>query len=237
MPQIDIVLPCYNPVGNWHHTVVEQFELLSKAVSGDVQLHLIVVNDGSTKNIDEDNISYIKSSIKDFTYLSYPMNHGKGYALRYGVSHSLAEYCIYTDIDFPYSTQSIFKVVQELLKGKHIVAGNRSDEYYMNMPKSRIYISKILKTVIKGLLGLRFTDTQCGLKGFNSKGKKLFLSTTINRYLFDLEFIYLASQSKDITMQPVDVELRDNIIFSKMNTKVLWSESINFLKLFFKRML
>ncbi|MBK7037383.1 MAG: hypothetical protein IPH42_13850 [Bacteroidetes bacterium] len=81
---------------------------------------------------------------------------------------------------------------------------------------------------------LKISDTQCGLKGFNKKGKDIFLKTTINRYLFDLEFIFLVSRQKEVSMVPVEIELKENIQFSSMRTGILLSEGFNFLKIFFK---
>ena len=102
------------------------------------------------------------------------------------------------------------------------------------MPPGRKFISKILRTGSKNILRLKISDTQCGLKGFNKKGKNIFLKTTIDRYLFDLEFIFLVSRQKEVSMIPVEIELRENIQFSSMRTGILLSEGFNFLKIFFK---
>ncbi len=235
MHQLDIVLPCYNPTEDWHIAVVEQFKRLKPHIPDDITIQLFIVNDGSVKNWNEDKLNYIRHHIPDAHLVSYAINRGKGYALRYGVAQCNGDYIIYTDIDFPYTTASMSSVFHALKLGADIVAGNRAKDYYDQMPKTRIYISKFLKRIIKLLLGLRFTDTQCGLKGFNQQGKSLFLSTTINRYLFDLEFIFQASKRKDIKMIPVAVELRNDIVFSRMNLKILISESLNFIKILFKR--
>ena len=76
---------------------------------------------------------------------------------------------------------------------------------------------------------MKIYDTQCGLKAFNQKGKNIFLETTINRYLFDLEFVYLASNAEDIKIIPVNVQLKPGVVFSKMNFKVLRSELMSFI--------
>ena len=115
-----------------------------------------------------------------------------------------------------------------------VAAGRRASTYYEKVPTVRVWISKCLKWMIKNLLRIPITDTQCGLKGFNQKGKAIFLSTEIDRYLFDLEFIFLTAQQKDIQLTPVDVTLKPNIIFSTMNFKILWQEGRSFLKILLK---
>ena len=82
---------------------------------------------------------------------------------------------------------------------------------------------------------MSITDTQCGLKGFNKTGKEKFLSTTINRYLFDFEFIYKVCKNKNLQIVPVEVQLKENVVFSKMRLKILAQESLNLISiLFFK---
>ena len=88
--------------------------------------------------------------------------------------------------------------------------------------------------MIRLFLSIPITDTQCGLKGFNRKVSPLFLSTTIDRYLFDLEFIKKAFKTKQYSIQAIPIRLNDNVVFSKMNYKILLPEMINFVKLLFR---
>lgn len=201
----------------------------------DIELSLIIVNDGSKSIINSEEIDYIKKSIPNFKFVNYEINRGKGHALREGVKLSNADYIIYTDIDFPYVIKSLDDVYKELLNGNDVVVGVRSAEYYKKVPKTRIVISKILKYFIKKSLGIFTTDTQCGLKGFNRKGKDVFLSTRIERYLFDLEFVYLSSKDKSININSSIVELREGVEFSTLNLRIILSESFNFLRVFLFR--
>jgi hypothetical protein len=56
------------------------------------------------------------------------------------------------------------------------------------------------------------------------------LSTTINRYLFDFEFIYAAVKDKTISIGSVQVQLKNNVVFSTMRLKILMQESFNLLR-------
>ncbi len=231
---LDIILPCYNPIANWHERIVNSIQSFSK-LHDDVDLSLIIVNDGSKSIINQEEINYIEKNIPQFRFVNYEINRGKGHALREGVKLSTADYIIYTDIDFPYIIKSLNDVFTELLKGNDVVVGVRSAEYYKKVPKTRIIISKILKYFIKKSLGIYTKDTQCGLKGFNKKGKVVFLSTRIERYLFDLEFVYLSSKNKNIKINSSIVELREGVEFSTLNLRIILSESFNFLRVFLFR--
>lgn len=139
---------------------------------------------------------------------------------------------IYTDIDFPYTHESFLKIYNALKNENADVAiGIRGEGYYHYLPKARVRISKLFRWFIKKFLHIPTDDTQCGLKGFNQKGKEIFLQTTINRYLFDLEFIFLSARKK-LSIKTVEVELRPDIVLSKMNWKILTQEFGNFLKIF-----
>jgi hypothetical protein len=112
------------------------------------------------------------------------------------------------------------------------VAGNRDTAYYDRVPMFRRWLSKALRWVLRNLLRQPVDDSQCGLKGFDRAGKTVFLQTTIDRFLFDLEFLMLANGKVKVT--PVPVQLRDGVVFSQVGLKILATEGGNFLKLLFK---
>ena len=78
------------------------------------------------------------------------------------------------------------------------------------------------------------SDTQCGLKGFKSNAKPLFLSTRINRYLFDFEWIYRVSKNQQLLLKTVTVELNEGVVFRRMPLGVLGAELVNLLKILCK---
>lgn len=231
---IDLILPCYNPASNWSENIVDNFESLSSKIN--YKMNLILVNDGSTIGVSKKDIQLLTDRIPDFKYIYYDINKGKGHALREGLKKGNSKVTIYTDIDFPYTEESIIALIDLLIiDNSDIVLGIRDENYYSNVPPLRTFISKILKSLIKTFLNIPTTDTQCGLKGFKEKGKALFLKTEVNRYLFDLEFIYLAGNSNKVNIKLCKVKLKPGIVFSRMNWKVLFQESINFMKILIKQ--
>jgi glycosyltransferase involved in cell wall biosynthesis len=233
MPLLTIVLPCYNPLPKWHVNVAANIKGLQQMLPTEVSIELIIVNDGSTNNnFTEEAILYIKQHVANGCVLNFTKNRGKGAALRSGIAESKGDYIIYTDIDFPYTHESFFQIFNAL-NSSDIAIGTRGESYYANVPFIRVMISKLLKWFIKLAFNIPTNDTQGGLKGMKKDVAKVFLTTKINRYLFDLEFIYLASKS-GLKFALVPVVLRPNLTMSKMNWKVLLGESRNLLKLFLK---
>lgn len=226
-----IVLPCYNPIDNWHINVISNIKEIETKLNTTV--NLIVVNDGSTNNVSDDELIYLKDRHSKTQIITYTENKGKGYALRKGVEAVSVFPIIYTDIDFPYTLKSLIDIKEKLDGTYDAVLGKRDNSYYKNTPFIRKVISKLLRGVLKTFLRLPTNDTQCGIKGFTETGAKVFLSTEINRFLFDLEFVKLISK-RQISSTTVDVELKPNIVFSKVNFKILFKESINFIKVLFR---
>ncbi len=234
LAELDIVLPCYNPGTDWAQHIIAAFHDLQNKLP-ETKINITLVNDGSSKGIITEDIIRLKNEIGNFNYINYSENRGKGFALRKGIESSTADLCIYTDVDFPYTTESILKILDELTTSQcDIAAGVKDKNYYKHVPAFRRFISKLLRSCTGFVLRLKVNDTQCGLKGFNKTGKTIFLSTTIDRYLFDLEFIFLASRNNIIKIKPVEIELKVNIQFSSMRAGILFTEAGNFLKIFFK---
>jgi glycosyltransferase involved in cell wall biosynthesis len=229
MHRIDIVLPVYNPLPGWEAIVVQRFQSLQARLP-ELTFTITVVNDGSSR-MDGSAVDKLKAGIPRVQWLSYEENKGKGYALRHGVQQAAGDYVVYTDIDWPYTEDSMIRMINELTQGADVVIGVRDEDYYKQLPPARMRISKWLRAFNGRLLKLRVNDTQAGLKGFHILYKPVFLRTSINRYLFDLEFIYLLSRHQDINMVGLPIQLREGIAFSKMNRKILLQEAINFLKI------
>lgn len=228
-PSIDIVLPCFNPGNKWQEALITFHD----AAKDKYRLHFILVNDGSHNAVSIlQQVDFIKENGVLIDYMGYDKNMGKGYALRYGVMASKSKYTLYTDVDFPFTNESMLRVIHVLIDETYDVAlGYRAENYYKDtMSFYRKVLSRTFRWFIKNILKMSITDTQCGLKGFNEKGKKKFLATSINRYLFDFEFIYTTGKDKSVNMKPVEVKLKDGIAFSKMRLKILIQEIFNLLR-------
>jgi hypothetical protein len=88
--------------------------------------------------------------------------------------------------------------------------------------------------MLRHVLRQPIDDSQCGLKAFDNAGKAVFLETRIDRFLFDLEFLMLANGRVRVT--PVQVQLRDGVVFSQVGWKILAAEGKNFLRLLIQNM-
>lgn len=213
--------------------MADRFHALQTALSDlTTDIGLVVVNDGSPRNVTDEKLARLRELIPGVHIVNYSENRGKGYALRQGVQASAGDFYLVTDFDFPYTLESMRRIVQTLMERGGVAAGNRDTAYYAHVPLFRRLLSRFLRWMLRNLLRQPIGDSQCGLKGFDQAGKAIFLTTTIDRFLFDLEFLMLANGRVPVT--PVPVELRPGVVFSKVGWKILATEGRNFLKLLFR---
>jgi glycosyltransferase involved in cell wall biosynthesis len=195
------------------------------------------VNDGSKSGIRAQDIDLLKSAIPGFTYIDSPINQGKGGALRDAVRQTTGKWVIYTDADYPYLIDNAVEMFRLLsTDAADVVVGIRDEQYYDQLPLGRKIFSLSLKLMNYVFFPqLKVKDTQSGLKGFNQKGKEIFLKTRIPAFLFDMEFLVLASKRSDIRIEWIYVQAREGIVFSTMRAKTILTELANFASILFSR--
>ncbi|HTL09892.1 MAG TPA: glycosyltransferase family 2 protein [Chitinophagaceae bacterium] len=232
---LSIVLPCYNPKPEWHLQVAAQYQQIKAALPADTLIEIIVVNDGSPNPVSAASRKFLSKKLPYFRFLGYSQNMGKGYAVRRGVEAAQAPIVIYTDIDFPYATEDLCAVYHRLKTGNtDLVMGVRESSYNSKLSFLRRLASNGCNYLNKTLLNLPYKDVQSGLKGMNAIGRELLLTTSINRFLFDTEFIWLASSYSNIRIEAITVRLRDNISFTSMSSAVYLKETGNFCRILLK---
>lgn len=195
------------------------------------------MNDGSKSGIRKEDIRLLEREIGSFTFIDSQMNQGKGGALRDAVRQTTGKWVIYTDADYPYLINNAVEMFRLLsTDAADVVVGVRDEQYYDQLPLGRKIFSLSLK-VMNYLFfpQLKVKDTQSGLKGFNQKGKEVFLRTRIPAFLFDMEFLVLASKNPEIRIQWIYVQAREGIVFSTMRAKTILTELFNFASILFRR--
>lgn len=234
MPDVSVILPCYNPPQDWERNVVEHYTAFCDRIKDTVEL--IIVIDGVSDRVTDTQLQWLRQQIPGICLVQYTTNMGKGYAIRQGVQQASGQIIIYTDIDFPYTADSMYFVYAGLAANHTDLAiGIKDEQYYSHQPALRRSISRILQGMIKLCFSLPVSDTQCGLKGFRKGVAPVFTATTINRYLFDLEFIRNCYRSRQYRISAIPVSLRDGIHFRKMNYRILLPELLNFVSIISKR--
>ncbi len=193
---LSIVVPAYNEAGRLSHSVRQ---ILTFMQNMDLAAELIVVDDGS-----QDNTAILASKTCDeFPALTtkivrYEENRGKGFAVRTGLLQATGDVAVFSDADLSTPIDEIFRLVEPIYDGQFDVTfGSRALERSLigtHQSWRREKAGKIFNLIVRWLTGLPFSDTQCGFKAFNMhKFRPLLDVMTIDRFGFDVEFLYAAN--------------------------------------------
>lgn len=189
-PDLSVIIPAYNeekrlgpnlgPVLKYLHKHFPNFEL-------------IIVDDGSTDNMAKSVRKAVLSEPRA-RLISYKLNRGKGYAVKKGVLASLGKQVLFMDADMSTPIGEIPKILK-MLENADIVIGSRGKS---DAPPFRQIASFVFDQIKYILVGLReFKDTQCGFKAFDGDiARKLFAKSQVDRFMFDVEILYLAVKMK-----------------------------------------
>lgn len=230
--RLDIVVPAYKPSAGWHTYLIERLgELMHLRPEWDVCL--LITDDGSPYGHSFAEIDDLKAFMGGgISYIQEKENRGKGAALRRAVMCATAPYVLYTDWDFPFTTESYLQALDALAMGAEVVLPVRDVAIYRKrLPCLRRLFSIGSNWVNRSFLGLPSHDTQGGIKAFNTRGREVFLQTQIDGFLFDTEFIALATrQGLNIVQTPCYI--REGIVMSAMSWRTFSRELKYFKHLF-----
>jgi len=207
MTDLSVILPVYNGESFIEENIVSLSGYLKR---NSLLYEIIVVDDGSTDNT-ADIITKQKSAKIHPVIL--PKNHGKGFAVKFGMSVACGRCRMFMDADLPFDLEVIIYSAGIILNRKfHVVVGDRS-------LKESIYHSKLgFVRKLASLCFLFFTrtivtggvfDTQCGFKAFRSDiATELFPLLSCSGFEFDVELFYIALKY-NMEIKNVPVRLQD----------------------------
>lgn len=123
---------------------------------------------------------------------------GRGRALKQTWLASPARVVTYMDVDLSTDLAAFQPLVAPLLAGQADVAiGSRlSPDSDVVRGLKREFISRSYNLILKGSLGVTFSDAQCGFKGMRTDiGRELLPLVEDNNWFFDTELLVLAERS------------------------------------------
>ena len=174
---------------------------------------IVIVDDGSGERFKPifDEIG----KLENFTVISYPDNHGKGYALKTGfkyVRDNLPEVkgIVTADGDGQHALEDILRVRDELSeKGDHLVLGVR-DFSSPDTPKRNRFGNRFSSGYFKMSTGVKVTDTQTGLRGIPENLFEIALTTVGDRYEFEFNFLNDAVRAAKLSQITIKTIYDDN---------------------------
>jgi len=193
-PEYSIVVPAYNESQRIAASLGSILDFLS-AQQWDAEV--LVVNDGSK----DDTAAIVASQAqadRRVRLLQNPGNRGKGYSVRNGMLHARGEMLFFTDADLSSPILEVLKLAAAIRTGADVAIGSRwvrPELMTERQPLSRQILGRAFNLFLQGALGLKFKDTQCGLKAFTRRAAlEVFPRQQVERWGFDGELLFLAKR-------------------------------------------
>lgn len=208
--KLSVVIPAYNEEKNLAKGVLDQVQNYLK--SQDFLSEVIVVDDGSTDKTKEIVREYTKKN--PGLSLLENTHGGKAIAVMSGMMASKGKIVLFTDMDQATPIEHIEKFFPDFDQGVDIVIGSRSGR--KGAPMVRKVISWGFSFLRNIILGLPYSDTQCGFKAFSRASIEKIIPKIIDEWGilhtsggavnagFDVELLYIAKKyDYKITEVPV----------------------------------
>lgn len=191
LSEVSVILPVFNAAGS----VPRVFDAVCRFARRQPEYHFLFVDDGSR----DQTATLLKRCIAEtgnghVSLLSYPVNRGKGYAIKTAFPHTNGNRVLFTDGDLAYSLDHLPMVVENL-DNHDVVAGSRSlvPHQGRDLPLIRRLFGLGFNCFVRFLLDIPYRDTQAGLKGFRREAaERLFRLVSVHDFSFDAELLYLA---------------------------------------------
>jgi dolichyl-phosphate beta-glucosyltransferase len=191
-PKYSIVIPAFNESARILATLQA---VVSCIRARGWAAEVIVVNDGS-RDSTADVVRDFAKNAPEVRLVENPGNRGKGYSVRSGLLQALGEVVMFTDSDLSAPIEEAERLFAAIEQGADIAIGSRwleSGRQTHRQPLYRQFFGRCFNAVTRGVMGLRFADTQCGFKAFTrDAAQTVFQLQTIERWGFDPEILFIA---------------------------------------------
>ena len=206
--KFSLCIPMYNESARIESSLRTLHAALTKAMPRE-EFEILASNDGST-DATPAIVSALERELPRLRLVGLEKNQGKGGAVKEGMLEAKGDFVLFTDSDLAYGTEQILFFLAAFEQGKgDAILGSRalSPEGYAGYTPLRRILSKGYLTLIKLMAGFSYTDSQCGIKGFeNALAKELFAPLETLGFAFDLEILLRLKESGRTVFQlPVTV--------------------------------
>lgn len=194
---ISIVIPCFNEGKKLLKSIKLLIDYMENKINPKCDYEIIVVNDGSTDT--ETNEIFKTTKIDKVSFVSYNKNKGKGYAVKTGIAKASKDIIIFMDADLSTEISAIQTVLNNIEKADIIIGSRHHKDTIISnpQPKTRQFIGKCCIFITNFLTKIHVKDTQCGFKAFKRNiAKKIIKKQKIERWAFDVEYLYIAKLNK-----------------------------------------
>lgn len=216
---LSLVVPSYKHEKTIKADLENIDRTLSEGLPANYNYEIICVVDGFLDKTYE-NAKKVKS--RHVKVIGYEKNHGKGYAVRYGMKQAKGDLISFLDAGMDISPKGVMMLMSHMdwYNADVIVGSKRHPVSRVNYPILRRIMSVVYHIVVKVLFDLPLTDTQSGLKIFKRKViDKILPRLLVKRYAMDIEMLAVAKYLGFNRIYEAPIEVK----FDKRTSSVKWT--------------
>ncbi len=188
--ELSFVIPAYNEEKYIEDTLWTLDEVVKDRK---LPYEIVVVDDGSQDRTFVRAKTYANRN-GHVKVLSYPLNAGKGYAVKTGFMQTSGDVVVFADGDMEIDLSDISRYVEALKHGDIVIASKWHPDSSVDMSMSRKLLSHSFHVLVRLLVGVRLRDTQAGLKAMRKSAfVNIFPNLAVKRYAFDVELLAVAN--------------------------------------------
>lgn len=234
MSGISIIVPVYKQEKTIRKNLEDLLDAL-KVIS--MPMEIIVVVDGMIdRSFDE--IKSVKSKkIKVYGYLT---NHGKGYAVRFGIAKAKYSIIGFIDAGGDLNLKAFLAMLEQFrwMEADIVIGSKRHPDSKVEYPLVRKILSRGYQTIIRFFFGLNIRDTQVGMKIYKRKVlEEVLPRLLVKKFAFDIELLAVANYLgyRKIYEAPVELYYKFNSTITSANFwKTVFSMLVDTLAVFYR---
>lgn len=211
---VSFVLPAFNEGG----VIERSLEHLDR-IANDNGFHyeIVVVDDGSMDNTRLRALNYANRN-SHVQVIGYDRNVGKGFAIRHGFWKSKGDIIVFVDADSEIDYEIVRRYVEALDNADMVIGSKWHRDSIVEVSCMRKFLSRGFNVIVRLLTGIRFSDSQCGIKAVRRKAfERVFRWLSVKRYAFDVELLVLAKlYGLCVAEMPVKLKLNSKFSFREV---------------------
>jgi len=230
---LSVIIPAYKQ----EKTIVKDLNSINSVLKqGKYDYEIICVIDGKVDRTFE-RAKTIKSP--NINIIGYEKNHGKGYAVRYGMARAKGDLIAFIDSGMDINPNAISMLLEHMKwYNSDVIVGSirHSASKVIGYPFKRKLFSIGYHLLTRFLFGLRITDSQRGIKIFKREVlEKVLPRLMVKTFAFDIEMLSVANHLgfKKIHDGPVEMDAR-KFKYSSIKTSTVWSMFLDTLAIFYR---
>mgnify|MGYP001620185066 CR=1 FL=1 len=216
MVKLSIVIPAYNEEKIIENTIKTYIDFFDKKLKNDYEI-VIIPNGCKDKTVEiVKNLSKKYKQIKHFD-LGFPGSKGKAVLKGFGLAKG--DLIGFVDADLSSPPKAFYDLVLNIKDYDGIIASRsmKGSKLLIKQPLLRRFLGYWFRFLVNLFLGLKYYDTQCGLKVFKKNAiKKIYQQVIILGWAFDINLLYLMKLNKFKVLE-IPTEWSDSKTDSKLN--------------------